>query len=122
IRLTSDLVVGIWLIAAALVATRLYHQLPHILDAVSYTFQAGLFATGQLALPAPPLVAAFRGPFELVWQGRMFSQYPPGAPAVYALGSLVGLEWLVGPVACMLLIAATALTARALFDTACGLV
>ncbi|HEX8968120.1 MAG TPA: hypothetical protein VF937_09585, partial [Chloroflexota bacterium] len=111
-----------WLVAAALVTTRLYHQLPHILDAVSYTFQAGLFASGRLSLGEPPLADSFKGPFEVVWQGRIFSQYPPGAPAVYAVGRLVGLEWLMGPLACLALIAATAWTARALFGSACGLV
>ncbi|HMC69392.1 MAG TPA: hypothetical protein VKJ07_09580, partial [Mycobacteriales bacterium] len=117
----TDLLLGGWLLAAALVTTRLYHQLPHILDAVSYTFQAGLFASGQLVLPAPPIPEAFKGPFEVVWQGRMFSQYPPGAPAMYALGDVVGLEWLVGPLACLVLIGATSWTAGVLFGRGCGL-
>jgi hypothetical protein len=117
----QDLLLGGWLVAAALVTTRLYHQLPHILDAVSYSFQASLFASGQLALPLPPVADAFKGPFEVVWQGRMFSQYPPGAPAVYALGRLVGLEWLVGPLACLVLIGATAWAAGALFGPGCSL-
>jgi hypothetical protein len=117
----QDVLLGGWLLAAALVTTRLYHQLPHVLDAVSYTFQASLFASGQLALPAPPVADAFKGPFEVVWQGRMFSQYPPGAPAVYALGQIVGLEWLVGPLACLVLIGTTAWTARALYGPGCSL-
>ena len=117
----TDLLLGGWLLAAALVTTRLYHQLPHILDAVSYTFQAGLFASGQLVLPAPPIPEAFKGPFEVVWQGRMFSQYPPGAPAMYALGDVVGLEWLVGPLACLVLIGTTSWTAGVLFGRGCGL-
>ena len=116
-----DLALAAWLVAAALVATEQYHQLPHILDAVSYTFQAGLFASGQLSLPAPPVVQAFMGPFEVLWQGRIFSQYPPGAAALYALGRLVNLEWLVGPFACTCLIGATAWTARSLYGPACGL-
>jgi len=120
-RALTDLLLSGWFVAAALVTTRLYHQLPHILDAVSYTFQARLFASGQLALAAPGLSEAFKGPFEVVWQGRMFSQYPPGAPAVYALGEVVGLEWLVGPLACLVLIGATSWTAGVLFGRGCGL-
>ena len=111
----------LWLLAAALVTTRLYHQMPHILDAMSYTFQAGLFVSGRLALDAGPLAGAFRGPFEVLSNGRLFSQYPPGAPAAYALGQLVGLEWLVGPLACLALLAATRWTASVLFGRACGL-
>jgi hypothetical protein len=120
-RVVTDVALSGWLVAAGLVTTRLYHQLPHILDAVSYTFQAGLFATGQLALAAPPAAEAFKGPFEVIWQGRMFSQYPPGAPAVYALGEVVGLAWLVGPLACLVLIGATSWTAGVLFGPGCGL-
>jgi hypothetical protein len=119
--LVANVALAAWLVAAALVTTRLYHQLPHILDAVSYRFQAGLFASGTLSLAAPPVPDAFKGPFEVMWQGRIFSQYPPGAPAAYALGSLVSLEWLVGPIACLVLIGATAWTARALFGDACGM-
>jgi hypothetical protein len=117
----SDLALAVWLLAAALVAVQQYHQLPHILDAVSYTFQAGLFASGQLSLPAPPHPEAFEGPFQVLWHGRVFSQYPPGAAAFYALGRLVSLEWLVGPIACTVLIGATAWTARTLYGPACGL-
>jgi hypothetical protein len=120
-RRVPDLALAVWLVTAALVATEQYHQLPHILDAVSYTFQAGLLASGQLSLPAPPLTDAFKGPFQVLWQGRIFSQYPPGAAAFYALGRLVNLEWLVGPVACAVLIGATAWTARTLYGPACGL-
>ena len=119
-RFVTDVALAVWLVAAGLVTTRLYHQLPHILDAVSYTFQAGLFASGQLALPVPPLAEAFRGPFQVVWQGRIFSQYPPGAPAMYALGQLVNLEWLVGPLACLALLAATAWTANAVYGRVCA--
>jgi hypothetical protein len=111
----------LWLIGVALLSTREYHQLPHILDAVAYSFQAGLFSTGQLSLPAPPFVDAFKGPFEVLWQNRLFSQYPPGASAIYALGDAVGLGWLVGPLACAVLIGATAWSARALFGPTCGL-
>ena len=119
-RIVADVLLVAWLVAAAVVTTRAYHQLPHVLDAVSYTFQAGLFAAGKLALSAPPLVDDFRGPFEVLWQGRLFSQYPPGAPAAYALGQVVGLGWLIGPLACLALIGATSWTAGVLFGPGCG--
>jgi hypothetical protein len=115
------MILPIWLLAAALVTSWLYHQMPHILDAVSYAFQASLFASGRIALDAGPLAAALHGPFEVLSNGRVFSQYPPGAAAVYAVGQLVSLEWLVGPLACLALIAATRWTAQVLFGPACGL-
>jgi 4-amino-4-deoxy-L-arabinose transferase-like glycosyltransferase len=63
-------------------------------------------------------VEAFRGPFEAVFQGRWFSQYPPGAPAAYAMGRLIGLDWLVGPLAGVALLAATGWVAGALHGPA----
>ena len=121
LRLVGIAVLACWLIAAALLTIGEYQQLPHILDAISYTFQAGLFSAGRLSLPAPPLVDSFKGPFQVVWRGQLFSQYPPGAPAIYAVGRAIGLEWLVGPLACAALLGATAWTARTLFGAACGL-
>ncbi len=118
----GQLILTLWLLAAALISTRLYHQLPHILDAVSYYFQAGVFRGGQLWLVPPDIVDAFRGPFEVVSNGRWFSQYPPGAPVAYALGGLVGLDWLVGPVACVVLIGATAWSAAVVHGRGTGYV
>jgi hypothetical protein len=116
----AEAILAAWLLAAALITTRLYHQLPHILDAVSYSFQAGVLRAGLLWLPAPDMVDAFRGPFEVVSGGRWFSQYPPGAPFAYALGGLAGLEWLVGPLACMVLIGSTAWSAGVLYSRGTG--
>ncbi|MDQ3811695.1 MAG: hypothetical protein M3336_15550, partial [Chloroflexota bacterium] len=111
-----------WLLAAAVLDLRVYHQLPHILDAVSYRFQAGVLSIGRLWLPPPHPEAAFKGPFQVSYSGHWFSQYPPGAPAAYAAGSLVGLDWLVGAIACAVLIGATSWTAGVLFGRGAGLV
>jgi hypothetical protein len=99
-----------WLLASLLVSWRVYRQLPHILDAVSYDFQAGILRTARLALPVPPLVDALKGPFELALDGRWFSQYPPGAAAAYALGG-----WLAGPLAGLVLLASTGWVAGRLY-------
>jgi hypothetical protein len=116
----ADIALAGWALLAAAVAARVYHQLPHILDAVSYTFQAGVLSTRQLWIPPPPLEAAFKGPFQVIANGRWFSQYPPGAPAAYALGSLVGLGWVVGTLACVVLIGASAWSAGAVFGRTAG--
>jgi hypothetical protein len=110
-----------WLAAAVWVTVALYHQLPHVLDAISYVFQASVFRTGQLSLAAPDAILNVRGPFQVVYDGRWFSQYPPGAPAAYALGGVFGLAWLVGPLAGACLIGATAWVARALYGPGIGL-
>ncbi len=110
-----------WLAAAVWVTVALYHQLPHVLDAVSYAFQANVFRAGKLSLAAPDAIVNLRGPFQVVFEGRWFSQYPPGAPVAYALGGVLGLAWLVGPLAGAILIGATAWVARALYGPGIGL-
>jgi hypothetical protein len=110
-----------WLAASVWVTVALYHQLPHVLDAVSYIFQASVFGSGQLALATPEPILNLRGPFQVVYEGRWFSQYPPGAPAAYALGGIVGLAWLVGPLAGAFLIGATAWVSRTLYAPGIGL-
>lgn len=116
----TSVVLPVWCVAAGLVTTWLYGQRPHILDAVAYVTQAHMFDSGTLSIALPEPLGAFKGPFEVAWNGRLFTQYPPGAPAAYALGDLVHLSWLVGPALCAALIGATAWTARTLYGAACG--
>ena len=99
------LAAGVVLGASCYTGVVLFDRAPHVLDAISYYFQAKIFASGALAAPAPPVEEAFLTPFTVVHQGRWFSMYPPGTPAVLALGFLVGVPWLVEP----LLAAAAAL-------------
>lgn len=87
-----------WLLAASwYVATALFDRAPHILDAIAYTFQAKLIASGMLTAPPPPVNDAFPIPFSTLYQERWFVQYPPGTAALLALGWLVHLPWLVQP-------------------------
>jgi 4-amino-4-deoxy-L-arabinose transferase-like glycosyltransferase len=111
----------LWLVAACWVTIRLYHQLPHIVDAAAYFFEANVLASGQVAFEPPPMVGAFKGYFQTVVGDRWFAQYPPGAPALFALGSLLGMAWLVGPLSGVTMIVATALAARHLFGSAAAL-
>jgi hypothetical protein len=106
---------GLWLAGACWVTIHLYHQLPHIIDAAAYYFESTVLASGRFYFEAPTMVEAFKGDFETVVNGHWFGQYPPGAPALYALGSVVGLAWLIGPLAGLALILATTFAAYQLF-------
>ena len=68
----GSVVLALWFLGALAVSVGVYHQLPHILDAVSYTFQAGILGSGRWWLALPPLEGAFRGPFQVVDQGAGF--------------------------------------------------
>ncbi|MBV9325036.1 MAG: glycosyltransferase family 39 protein [Chloroflexi bacterium] len=109
-----------WLVAASWVMIRLYHQLPHIVDAAAYYFETSVFRSGHLWLDPPPSVNYLKSYFETVMDGRWFAQYPPGAPAIYALGGVAGLAWLMGPLCGLVLILATASAARKLHGPPTG--
>ncbi len=115
------MVVFVWFTAVLWVAIRVYHQLPHIVDAQAYFFEARILETGRTWLAIPDMVSLLDGFQQVEWNGRWFSQYPPGAPALYALGDLVGLAWLVGPLATLALVLATLVTGSLLFDRWVGL-
>ena len=87
------------LIGAVAIALAQYHAAPHILDASAYYFQAKIFASGRLSVPAPrpEVFANFQGPFMVVADGRWFSQYAPATSALLALGMLLRVPWVVEP-------------------------
>jgi hypothetical protein len=114
-------VMGVWLTAALWVTVRVYHQLPHIVDAQAYFFQARILETGRTWLQPPGIVRFLDGFQQVIWNDRWFSQYPPGAPALYAAGDLVGLAWLVGPLAGLALIGGTATAGWLLFGRSVAL-
>ncbi|HEY2594563.1 MAG TPA: hypothetical protein VGK33_11745, partial [Chloroflexota bacterium] len=112
----------VWLTAALFVTVRVYHQLPHIVDAQAYYFQSRILETGRTWLQIPTIVDKLDGFQQVEWNGRWFAQYPPGAPALYALGGLVGLAWLVGPLATLALLVGTAVAGWLMYDRAVALV
>jgi hypothetical protein len=81
----------------AVVARSVFSGRPLLIDEVVQLFQARIFTAGHLWLP----VAAHREFFSilhLVDTGdKVYSQFPPGGPAMLALGELVHVPWLVGP-------------------------
>lgn len=81
------------------VARVVFSGRPLLIDEIVQVLQARWYAAGMLAVPAPPL-REFFSILHLVDLGDIvYSQFPAGGPAMLALGSLVGAEWVVGPVA-----------------------
>ncbi|MCA9946478.1 MAG: glycosyltransferase family 39 protein, partial [Anaerolineales bacterium] len=79
------------------IASDVLARVPHVQDSLTYLFQAQTLARGELWGPAPPLPDFFKQEFLLVQNGRWFGKYPPGYPAVLALGVLLKAPWLINP-------------------------
>jgi 4-amino-4-deoxy-L-arabinose transferase-like glycosyltransferase len=114
----------VWAVAflvTAAVAAFAFERLPHLEDEVAYLFQAKTLALGRLTVPSPDQPESFWTPFVLDWQGQRFGKYPPGWPAVLALGVLAGAPWLVNPLLAALALYLVYRLGRALFDDRTGL-
>ena len=70
---------------------------PLIMDELVSVLHARIFASGRLSLPASPYPEFFSALHLVDAEGLVYSQYPAGGPAMLALGEIVGLPWLVGP-------------------------
>lgn len=83
----------------AIIAHYVFSGRPLLIDEIVQVLQARWYAAGHLWMPVPAL-REFFSIMHLVDLGdKVFSQYPAGGPAMLALGSVVGAEWLVGPAA-----------------------
>ncbi len=109
------------LAAAIYIANDALERIPHVQDSVTYLFQAEMLARGRLWAAAPPLPDFFKHEFLTVADGRWFGQYPPGFPAVLALGVRLGLPWLVNPLLAALTIPLLYWLGKLLYGRSTGL-
>ncbi len=72
---------------------------PGVFDGALYLFQAKILASGHFAAHVPRLPEFFPATFALLDGDRWYTQYPPGYPALLAIGVLVGWPSLVNPLA-----------------------
>lgn len=87
------------------------------IDEIVQLLSARSYAAGRVAEPAD-LDPAFRTIMHLVErEGRVFGHFPPGGPAWLALGELIHLPWLAGPLAGALAVLAFGLVLRVVEPT-----
>ncbi|MBN1661904.1 MAG: glycosyltransferase family 39 protein [Anaerolineae bacterium] len=109
------------LLATAAIAYFAFERLPHLEDEVAYLFQARTLALGRLTVPSPEHPDAFWTPFVLDYRGARFGKYPPGWPALLALGLLARAEWLVNPFLAALALYLVYRLGETLYDRRTGL-
>jgi hypothetical protein len=81
-----------------LIARTLFASRPLLIDELVQVLQARVYASGHLSVPASTAPEFFSVLHIVDTGSQVYSQFPPGWPAMLALGSLVGAEWVVGPV------------------------
>jgi hypothetical protein len=80
-----------------IVTMRVFEAVPHIEDEIAYVWQAQAAARGRLTVPVPPDPDSFLVPFVVDYNGQRFGKYPPGWPALLAIGVRLGLRSWVNP-------------------------
>ena len=110
------------LLAANRVAWSVFDHVAHLEDELAFLFQARTLAAGRLVADAPALPQFFQLPFLLIREDMWFGKYPPGFPAVLALGALAGDPWLTNAVAGAACVALIYLAGRRLYGAGTGLV
>jgi hypothetical protein len=96
----------------ALSARYVFSGRPLLVDEVIQLYQARLFASGRIAGTVDAVPELFSALFLLERNGRVFSQFPPGGPAVLAVGVLLRAVWLIVPLCGALAVACFASLTR----------
>ena len=85
------------LIANVQIAGRVFENLPHLEDEMTYIWQARVIAGGSMLIPSPKSALSFPVPFVIDHMGWRFGKYPLGFPALLSLGMRLGLQDWVNP-------------------------
>lgn len=91
-------VAALWVVLlSSFLSVFVYQAHPHVPDETQYVFQARYMAAGQLTVKPPRVPEAFSMYMVPYQAERWYGIFPPGWPALLAIGELAGLMWLVNP-------------------------
>ena len=123
-RTTWIIILIAWLAwAGALRVSRTtFEQLPQLEDEFAYTYQAKIFAGGNIVIDTPQPRRAFWQPFLIDHDGNRFGKYPPGWPLWLAIGYLLGLPSIVNAWFAMLTIGVIYRLGREIYNEEVGLI
>ena len=79
------------------IARLVFDGRPLLIDELVQVMQARLYAAGTLFAPVERYREFFSVLHVVDTGGKVYSQFPPGGPAILALGELVGATWIIGP-------------------------
>jgi hypothetical protein len=96
--LAVDVGVALFCLAVYAVAARtVLSGKPLLIDEIVQVLQARTYAGGHLSEPVDSARAFFSVLHVVDIGDRVYSQFPPGWPAMLVVPSLLGVEWLAGP-------------------------
>ncbi|MDE0483220.1 MAG: glycosyltransferase family 39 protein [Candidatus Poribacteria bacterium] len=98
----------------SIISWHIFDGVPGTFDGCLYMFQARLFANGMLSAEIPP-EPQFFGNALVILSDKWYTQFPPGYPAILAVGVLLRISWLVNPILGALTIAGIYLIANELY-------
>lgn len=101
--------VAVSLVAATVygtIAANVFSRVPITIDELVQLIQARMYAGGRLWEPVSPVPEHYSLLNIVDLDGRYYGQFPPGWPAMLAVGVLAGAPWLVGPVCGAIAVAA----------------
>ncbi len=84
-------------LAAYWMTVKVFEGLPHVEDEMAYTWQAEVYARGQLTAPSPPDLDEMYVPFVVNHNGQRAAKYPPGWPMMLSFGVRLGMRPWVNP-------------------------
>lgn len=89
---------ALWIVVlTAVLSYFVYQAHPHVPDESQYIFQANYMAAGQLTVKPPLVPEAFSMYMTPTEEPRWFGIFPPGWPAMLAVGRILGAIWMVNP-------------------------
>lgn len=91
-------IAAIGVVLYAWIAREVFAGRPLLIDEIIQVFQARLLAAGHFWIPAAPHQEFFSSLHLVEQEGRVYGQFPMGGPAMLALGSQAGAEWVVNPI------------------------
>ena len=97
----SALALGLYIAVAFVV----FDARPLLMDELVSVLHARIFADGRLWLPASPYPEFFSALHLVDSEGKVYSHYPAGGPAMIAIGELARVPWLVGPLCAAIAVA-----------------
>jgi 4-amino-4-deoxy-L-arabinose transferase-like glycosyltransferase len=103
-------------LAAFLIADRIFERLPHLEDEWAYIWQAQVAVKGQLSIPSPQHPKSILIPFVVDHNSQRFGKYPPVWPVVLAFGERLDARAWVNPLLAGLAIWLTYLLGRKVFS------